>query len=296
VAAVAVAVAAVVVLAAVLVVSVVAAAAAGVPEEIIRDCNDRNIVEQWLNKKWIKTMTKIPDRPQDIFVPLTQDYLKVFSNELVSLIMYGSAAGGYYIRGKSDINLLVVLTRAGMDKFTAAVDTVKSWKKRHVAVPLIMTPDFIASSLDSYPIEFLGMKNSHIVIYGEDVLNELNFNPADLRLQIERELRGKLLLLREGYLEAEGKPRQLRGIISKSLTAFMAIFNALLYFKEGKAPQNRRETITETARLFTINASIFMLCADIKEGKDKLSGDEVVNIFNKYLQEVDNICNIVDCL
>lgn len=241
-------------------------------------------------------MTKIPDRPQDIFGPLTQDYLKVFGKELLSLILYGSAAGGFYIRGKSDINLLVVLTPAGMDKFTDVVDTVQSWKKRRVAIPLIMTKEFIKSSLDSYPIEFLGMKNSHILIYGEDVLNELNFNPADLRLQIERELRGKLLLLRQGYLEAEGKPRQLRQLISNSITAFTAIFNALLYYKEGNAPQGRRETIRETGRLYPIDTAVFMLCADIKEGKDKLSGAEVADVFGKYLQEINKICSIVDSL
>jgi hypothetical protein len=241
-------------------------------------------------------MTKIPERPQDIFVPLTQDYLKVFGNELVSLIIYGSAAGGHYIRGKSDINLLVVLTPAGMDKFTDVLDTVKSWKKRRVAVPLIMTGDFIKSSLDSYPIEYLNMKNNHVLIYGQDILRELNFNPADLRLQIERELRGKLILLRQGFLEAEGKGRQIRQLIANSLTAFISIFNALLYFKQGKAPQGRRDTIKEAGKLFTIDEAVFMLCADIKEGRDKLGSEEVVDVFRKYLREVNNICNIVDHL
>ena len=72
-------------------------------------------------------MTKIPDKPQDIFVPLTQDYLRVFDRELVSLILYGSAASGSYVRGKSDINLLVVLTVAGMDKLSHAGS-----KHRHI--------------------------------------------------------------------------------------------------------------------------------------------------------------------
>lgn len=241
-------------------------------------------------------MTKIPDRPQDTFVPLTQDYLKVFDKELVSLILYGSAAGGHYIKGKSDINLLVLLTPAGMEKLADVLDTVHTWKKRRVAVPLVMTRDFIQSSLDSYPIEFLNMKNSHILIYGENILASLSIKPADLRLQIERELRGKLVLLRQGYLEAEGKARQLKKIISNSFTAFISIFNALLYLKQGKAPQGRRETINEMGKLFTIDAAVFTTCADIKEEIDHLSGEEAVNIFNKYVREVDKLCNIVDCL
>ena len=74
-------------------------------------------------------MAKIPDKPQDIFVPLTQDYLKIFNKELVSLILYGSAASGHYVKGKSDINLLVVLTSAGMDKLADILDTIQVWKK-----------------------------------------------------------------------------------------------------------------------------------------------------------------------
>jgi predicted nucleotidyltransferase len=241
-------------------------------------------------------MARIPDQPQDIFVPLTQDYRKVFGDELVSLILYGSAAGGSYIRGKSDINLLVVLTSAGMKKLADVLYTVHSWKKRRIAIPLIMTRDFLQCSLDSYPIEFLNMKNSHILIYGENILDSLIFKPEDLRLQIERELRGKLILLTQGYLEAEGKTSGLKKLIANSFTAFISIFNALLYLKQGKAPRERRDTIKEAGSRLAIDTAIFTACADIKEGKDHLSGAEVQSVFFQYVQEIDKLCNIVDCL
>jgi predicted nucleotidyltransferase len=241
-------------------------------------------------------MAKIPDKPQDIFVPLTDDYKKIFGKNLVSLILYGSAAGGSYVKGKSDINLLVVLTPESVNNLDSALSLFKRWKKSRVAVPWIMTKRFIENSLDCYPIEFLNMKNSHVLIYGEDVLAPLNFKPEDLRLQIERELKGKLVLLRQGYLESEGDSRQIRQLISRSLTAFVSIFNALIYLKRESAPQRRRETIKELAKLFTFDAHIFFTCIDIKEGVDKLSGNEVAGVFQKYLGEVENICNIVDAL
>lgn len=241
-------------------------------------------------------MAKIPDRPQDIFVPLKQDYLKIFDKELVSLILYGSAAGGFYVKGKSDINLLAVLTSAGMVKLGDLSDTVQTWKKSRVAVPLVMTKKFIEDSLDCYPIEFLNMRNSHILIYGEDVLDALKFKPENLRLQIERELKGKLILLRNGYLEAGGSARQLKQLIGRSLTAFISIFNALIYLKQESAPHNRRDTIREMAKIFTLDAGVFLSCADIKEGIDKFSGKEVEDVFKRYLREVENICDTVNSL
>ncbi|MGP8154639.1 MAG: hypothetical protein ACLQBQ_10985 [Smithella sp.] len=241
-------------------------------------------------------MAKIPDKPQDIFVPLTQDYLKILNKELVSLILYGSAASGHYVKGKSDINLLVVLTSAGMDKLADILDTIQVWKKNRVAVPLVMTKAFIEKSVDCYPIEFLNMRNRHILIYGENVLEQLKFKPEDLRLQIERELKGKLILLRSGYLETGGSAWQLKRLISRSFTAFTSIFNALLYLKQESAPHHRRDTIKEIAKVFAVDAEVFLSCADIKEGIDKLSGKEVEEVFKKYLQEVEKICNIVDAL
>lgn len=239
-------------------------------------------------------MAKIPNQPQEVFVSLTQDYLKIFGSELVSLIVYGSSAAGSYVKGKSDINLLVVLTPAGIDKLDAAFDTVKYWKKRKIATPLVMTKEFIETSLDSYPIEFLNMKNSHILVYGENVLENLAFQPADLRLQIEREIKGKIILLTQGYLETEGSVRQLRQLIRNSFTAFISIFNALLYLKQGKAPQARRETIKEACNLFSLDKTVFELCSDIKEGKDNLPEKEIIDTFKKYMHEVEKIGNIAD--
>jgi hypothetical protein len=78
--------------------------------------------------------------------------------------------------------------------------------------------------------------------------------------------------------------------------AFISIFNALIYLKQGSAPQKRRDTVKELAKLFTFDANIFLTCVDIKEGIDKLSGKEIADVFKKYLREVENICNIVDGL
>jgi len=241
-------------------------------------------------------MARIPDKPQDVFGPLTDDYIKVFGKDLVSLIVYGSAAGGFYVKGKSDINLLVVLTPEAVNSLEEVLPKVEFWRKRSVAVPWVMTKQFIAGSLDCYPIEFLNMQNSHIVIYGEDVLAPLKFKPEDLRLQIEKELKGKLILLRQGFLETEGNVKQLRQLIGRSIMAFISIFNALIYLKEASVPQKKRDTIKELAKLFTFDAELFLSCIDIKEGMDKFSAEELTGIFRRYLGEVENLCNIVDGL
>jgi hypothetical protein len=239
-------------------------------------------------------MSKIPDKPQDVFVPLTQDYLKIFGNDLIALMIYGSAASGFYVKGKSDINLLVVLTPQGVDRLEDAWDTVKYWRKRNVATPWVMTRHFIESSLDAYPIEFLNLKINHLLIHGEDVLETLTFDRECLRLQIEREFKGKLILLRQGYLETEGDTKRLKQLIDRSVIAFVAVFKALLYLKQMPIPVTRRETVMEVAKLFSLDANVLGTCIEIKEKTTKLSQKDIAEVFKKYLRVVEKICDIID--
>jgi hypothetical protein len=55
-------------------------------------------------------MAKAPQRPEEIFQPLTADYRAAFGEGLESIILYGSGAGEAYTAGRSDLNFLLVLT------------------------------------------------------------------------------------------------------------------------------------------------------------------------------------------
>ena len=235
-------------------------------------------------------------KPEEIFSEITNDFKKIFGDDLISITLYGSGAGDDYISGKSDLNFLIVLSEEGINNLDPAIDVVSRWRKKKVATPLFMTKSYINSSLDSYPIEFLNMKRSYITVFGEDVLKELSFEPDLLRLQCERELKGKILHLREGFLETEGKEKRVRDLIKISLTAFVSIFKALLYLKGAEIPQGRREVIKSVAGEFGVNAEVFLRCADVKEDKEKFSSSEIRGIFKSYLMEVRRLSEIVDKL
>src|SRR4030042_1076971 len=155
-------------------------------------------------------MAKIPKTPEEIFPEMTAGFQKIFGEDLVSIILYGSGAGGDYVPGKSDLNFLITLTDRGIEGLDRALETVGRWRKRNVAIPLFMTGAYLTGSLDAYPVEFLNMKRNYKVVSGEDVLAPLTFAHQHIRLQLERELRGKLLHLRSGCLATGGRPRKHR--------------------------------------------------------------------------------------
>ena len=238
-------------------------------------------------------MAKI-EKPEEIFSDITGDYRESYGDGLKSVILYGSAAGEDYRPGKSDLNFLIVLSEEAIDHLDKALETVSRWRKKGVATPLFMTKPYIASSLDSYPLEFLNMQKMHVLVYGDDVLKDISFEPCHLRLQCEREIKGKLLLLRERFLETEGKARRVQELIEESITAFISIFGGLLYLKGVDIPPSRREIVEALAREIPVDGKVFMNGLDIKEGKKKFASSEISDIFMAYLTEVRRLWGFVD--
>jgi hypothetical protein len=241
-------------------------------------------------------MSKVPEKPEDIFPVITADLKAAFGDDLLSIILYGSGAGGDYLPGKSDLNFMITLTERGIESLENALGMVRKWRKSGVALPLFVTRSYISDSLDSYPVEFLNIKRRYKLVFGEDMVAHLTFGHKHIRLQIERELRGKLLHLREGWLNTEGKPRQIRELIGISLPAFISLFSALLYLKGIDIPDDTRAVISAAGDAFGFDASIFLNCEDVRRGTDHFSSDEIKTLFKNYLLLVGRLCDQIDRL
>ena len=241
-------------------------------------------------------MSKIPKEPKEVFQDIIDDYTQVFGEDLIAIILYGSAASGEYVAGKSDINFMIILSDKGIDSLDRTFEVVAKWKKRKVATPLFLTEEYVRTSLDAFPIEYLNFQNSHELVFGKDVLQDHTFAPHFLRLQCEREIKGKLLLLREAFVETGGKAKHLQELIGQSIHAFIAIFNGLLYLKGKPLPTSKREVVRQVCETFDMDRALFDKLLHIKEKKMKPSGTEITSLFQAYLKEIGKMWKLVDKL
>jgi predicted nucleotidyltransferase len=241
-------------------------------------------------------MAKFPQDPKEIFPEIIDDYKGLLKEDLISIILYGSASGRDYRPGKSDINFMIVLSEDGIERLDKAFKVVKRWQKQKVAIPLFLTELYVESSLDVFPIEYLSFKRNHVLVYGKDILEELTFDRELVRLQCEREIKGKLLLLRQAYMETGGRGRALRDAIGQSVPAFVAIFEALLSFKGKEIPEERRGLVSLTCDTFDLDAGLFQKLLDIKEEVLKPDDAQSKSFFQDYLKEVRKLAIIVDTL
>ena len=95
---------------------------------------------------------------------------------------------------------VVVLAGDDLDKLRQFARLGRGLARDGVNAPLVLTPELISTSLDTFPLEFIDMQARHRLIHGQDFLSSLQFTPADVRLQCERELKTAAMTMRQRTL------------------------------------------------------------------------------------------------
>jgi len=221
--------------------------------------------------------------------------LRAASGEnLLSVILYGSAADGEFHPDFSNVNLLCVLRESSFSALTAIAPAVEWWAKQKHHEPLVLTREEVERSTDVFSIEFLDMQQRHRVLFGEDVLSGLQIPMHLHRAQLEYELREKLILLRERLLLATGDKKQLWELMLSSLSTFTTLFRHGLIALGATPPKGKRETIKELAARTPFDASAYLQLLDIREHKAETKQFDVTDVFARYLAAVQQVTAAVD--
>ncbi|MBW1680924.1 MAG: hypothetical protein JRF59_11690 [Deltaproteobacteria bacterium] len=241
-------------------------------------------------------MGKGPKDPMAVAEAFCGEARGIYGEDLVSVVLYGSAAGAGYRPGRSDVNLMVVLSERAVDRLDRALPLVRKWRNKGVAVPLFLTPAYLETSMDVFPLEYLGMKRAYRVVYGKDPLAGLRFEPRFVRLQCEREIKGKLLLLRESYLENEGKPRFLERVLVRAVPSLLAIFQGLLFLKGAGEATGGEEAVRAASLEFELDEKPFLALLNLKKMGARKADASPVEIYMGILGQLRKLAQKIDVL
>ena len=93
------------------------------------------------------------------------------------------------------------------------------------------------------------MRAGYRVLRGADPLVVARVDRADLRQALERELRGKLLRLRQGYAAAAGDEKALGQLAAASSGTILVLLRSLLILVGRPVPASPAELAAEAASL-----------------------------------------------
>lgn len=232
------------------------------------------------------------------FTAFIDDLKATHGKNLVSVILYGSAAAGDFVQKQSDYNILIALDRIGPADLRDAHACVREWSRLGNPIPVYFTVSELKNAADVFPIEFHQMTVAHKVLYGPDLVAELQISLKFLRLQAEYELRSKLLQLRRQYIPASGSVDGLKRLMTDSLPSFVALFRAVLIINGANPPATKHEVVTMTAEKLGVNAEPFEKIFDIRENKftETLTDRSANDLFGAYMIEIENVINAVDAI
>jgi predicted nucleotidyltransferase len=166
----------------------------------------------------------------------------IYDAELISVVLYGSAARGEYRPGVSDLNLLVLLRELSPAALRRGTEAARRWVAAGNPPPLMMSEGEWRGSADVFAIELADMRDAHVVLAGADPFEGVRIGAAELRLQCERELKGKKIQLRERYLLFAGSPEELGELLVRSFSTFLVLFRTVLRLV-GEDPSGDAESV-----------------------------------------------------
>ena len=235
---------------------------------------------------------------QDISVDLSglsshaADPVNAFAREIIprlhtqieSIAVTGSCLTEDYMPGTSDINSVFVLKEITLPILDILASMGKRYGKKRIRAPLIMTQEYIHRSLDVFPIEFLDIKLIHSTIYGDEMFSLLSIDKPMLRLQCERDLKAKLINLRQRYIACAGNKRALSGLLGDVFPGFFPLFRAMLDIVHiNKSPSIRRaDVLSDMESTFDMPLDVLQEIDSIRRNKrGSLSHEQVTRIFNE---------------
>ncbi len=214
--------------------------------------------------------------------------------DFLAAYVTGSALTQGFNPRRSDVNLLLVTRTLPPDMLDRLADALPAQKKHPRISPLFFTRHQIEKSLDAFPMEFLDMKESHLLLEGENVLADLEVPRTYLRLQCEHELRGKFIQLRQTYLLQHGYPELLAETLARAASSFAALFRNLLRLRGEMPPAHTPRVIERVADLYGLRGEGLLLAYTIRYGDKRPRAADLRRHYQQFLGEVERLVSSLD--
>jgi predicted nucleotidyltransferase len=186
--------------------------------------------------------------PRDTAAATAETLVQRLGQRVHSVLLYGSAARDEFLQKRSDINILVLLDRIDTSLLRALAPLADEWMRRQINPMLIEEREWTRAS-DSFAVELLDMQDAHALLYGPDPLDGIRIDPADARLQAERELRGRLIALHNGMVRSARRPAELGDLLMTALPSFVTYLRTALRLTGGAVPRPMLQVIEQGTRL-----------------------------------------------
>lgn len=232
------------------------------------------------------------DFPEDVRETL-EKYLtqlkKDWHADLEGVLLFGSAARGDFIAGRSNINILVIVRHLTADVLQRAGRLHRQWGKHQIVAPLMMTEEELRRSCSLFPLEYLQMQDSHVLLAGRDPFGAWQIEDRQLGWQCEQELMANLFRLRQRFVEGEGRAEAIRALLILSITAVLPCLRGLLRVLGQTSKGRDVEILERLPQALQFDSTALLEMLQMKRGMSSPGSLEWTKVYERYLHNLESL-------
>lgn len=224
---------------------------------------------------------------------LVAQLTKMFTTDVVAIVLYGSSARDEHVAGLSDHNVLVILESLSLVSLQGLGQMARAWQDAGNPPPLMLTRDEWLGSSDVFPMEYADILERHRVLAGALPQDAVQVRLTDLRLQVEQEALGKVLRLRRAVMMAGTDVGRQRELLRASFSAFMVILRAVERLHGGEPSPDAETVVRAVAARSGFDAAPFLSAYRLVHG-EPLADADVGPVLAGYVSGAETLVRYLD--
>lgn len=225
-----------------------------------------------------------------------KDVVKTYGQHLEGLLLYGSAVRGEFLRGRSNLNVLLVLSSYDVALLKRYNTIHKRWAKEHVVVPMFLTKEDVRSAALVFPLEYLDIHECHRVLWGHDPFVGFKIDTRHLASEVLQSLRGNLLRVRQRFVEGGGTEEATTILLPLSITALLPVLRGVQRLVGRTVVSHGEPLVKDMEGFCGVDLSGLRDALLLKRGQITPGHREVPRLMDRYLDSLGRLVAAVEAL
>ena len=238
----------------------------------------------------------LPDDTQKLLQTYVKEVKGAFGEQLEGLLLYGSAVRGEFLPGRSNLNLLLLVSSYGSAVLKQYSALHRRWNKEQIVVPLFLTEEEVHMSAAVFPLEFLEIQEQHRVLSGRDPFIGFHVKTDQLGETVLQGLTSHVLRLRQRYVEGGGSDEATMILLPLSITSTLPLLRGVQRILGRPVLSHSEAVIADVAGQLKLDLQGLLDAWSLKRGQISPGPREAPRLFDRYLQAATLLTHAVEQL
>lgn len=233
-----------------------------------------------------RTIEGLPEDTQRLLQIYAKDIKAAYGDRLEGLLIYGSAVRGEFLPGRSNLNMLLLVTSYDAATLKTYAPIHKKWSKEQIVVPIFLTEQELSGASSIFPLEFLEIQEHHRVLGGRDPFVGFHVQTHRLKQQVIEGFASHVFRLRQRFAEGGGTDDAVTVLLPLSVTSLIPLLRGLQRVLNRPVLSHSDAVIMDIADHLKLDLQGLRDALSLKRGQITPGAREIPRLFDRYLHDL----------